>query len=61
MTDAQPMTVETWEIARVRPYEANPRRNDDAVEAVAASIGEFGLRQPSAPARIASPTTSCTS
>lgn len=33
-------------IADVRPYEKNPRLNDDAVEAVAASIREFGFRQP---------------
>ena len=30
----------------VKPYEKNPRNNDDAVDAVAASIKEFGFRQP---------------
>jgi DNA modification methylase len=30
----------------VRPYEGNPRLNDDAVDAVAASLREFGFRQP---------------
>ena len=30
----------------IRPYEKNPRRNDDAVEAVANSIKEFGMKQP---------------
>ena len=40
------MKIETWEIERVRPYEANPRRNDEAVEAVARSIEAFGFRQP---------------
>lgn len=30
----------------VRPYEDNPRHNDEAVEAVAASIREFGWKQP---------------
>lgn len=33
-------------IADVRPYEDNPRRNDGAVQAVAASLREFGWRQP---------------
>lgn len=33
-------------IADVRPYEDNPRHNDEAVEAVAASIREFGWKQP---------------
>jgi ParB-like chromosome segregation protein Spo0J len=28
------------------PYENNPRLNDGAVDAVAASIREFGFRQP---------------
>ena len=40
------MKIEKWDIGRVTPYERNPRRNDDAVEAVAASIREFGFRQP---------------
>jgi ParB-like chromosome segregation protein Spo0J len=31
---------------RVRPYENNPRNNDKAVDAVAASIKEFGFSQP---------------
>lgn len=30
----------------VRPYERNPRDNDAAVDAVAASLREFGFRQP---------------
>jgi DNA modification methylase len=30
----------------VRPYEQNPRLNDDAVDAVANSLREFGFRQP---------------
>jgi len=40
------MKIEQWEIGRVRPYERNPRKNDEAVDAVAASIREFGWRQP---------------
>ena len=35
-----------WAIGRVKPYERNPRRNDDAAEAVARSIAEFGFRVP---------------
>jgi hypothetical protein len=30
----------------ITPYEHNPRRNDDAVDAVAASIKEFGFKVP---------------
>jgi ParB-like chromosome segregation protein Spo0J len=40
------MHVELWDIANVRPYANNPRRNDHAVAAVAASIAAFGFRQP---------------
>jgi ParB-like chromosome segregation protein Spo0J len=40
------MTVQMWEIDRVRPYENNPRNNDDAVDAVANSLKTFGWRQP---------------
>ena len=40
------MLVELWPIERVKPYERNPRVNDSAVDAVAASLREFGWRQP---------------
>src|SRR5262245_1695642 len=40
------MQVELWPIERVKLYERNPRQNDNAVDAVAASIHEFGWRQP---------------
>ena len=40
------MKVELWKIFDVKPYENNPRLNDAAVSAVAASIREFGFRQP---------------
>ncbi|MCG3178629.1 MAG: hypothetical protein BIFFINMI_00957 [Phycisphaerae bacterium] len=40
------MQVELRDIASINPYENNPRQNDDAVEAVAASLKEFGFRQP---------------
>jgi len=40
------MKVELRSIESVRPYESNPRLNDQAVEAVAKSLREFGFRQP---------------
>jgi DNA modification methylase len=40
------MKVELWNINDVRPYAKNPRQNDQAVEAVATSLREFGFRQP---------------
>ena len=38
--------IEMMSPSDIRPYERNPRRNDDAVEYVANSIREFGFRQP---------------
>jgi DNA modification methylase len=38
--------VTLWNIERIKPYSNNPRVNDHAVKAVAASIREFGFRQP---------------
>ena len=40
------MKIELKNIADVKPYPNNPRINDDAVDAVVASIREFGFRQP---------------
>jgi ParB-like chromosome segregation protein Spo0J len=40
------MLVRLKSITDIKPYEANPRKNDQAVEAVANSIREFGFRQP---------------
>jgi ParB-like chromosome segregation protein Spo0J len=40
------MKIEHWKICDVTPYAGNPRLNDDAVDAVAASLKEFGFRQP---------------
>ena len=40
------MDVQMMSIKDVKPYEKNPRINDNAVEAVANSIKEFGWRQP---------------
>ena len=40
------MQVELRNVNDIRPYEQNPRQNDQAVDAVAASLKEFGFRQP---------------
>jgi len=40
------MDVQIQPITSVKPYARNPRVNDHAVDAVAASIREFGFRQP---------------
>lgn len=39
-------TVELKPIDTIKPYPGNPRDNDGAVDAVAASLKEFGFRQP---------------
>ncbi|MBC7853067.1 MAG: ParB N-terminal domain-containing protein [Pirellulaceae bacterium] len=40
------MKVALWSLNRITPYDRNPRQNDSAVDAVAASLKEFGFRQP---------------
>ena len=40
------MKIESRKPSDLKPYEKNPRRNDQALDAVAASIKEFGFRQP---------------
>lgn len=40
------MEVKLVSIENIKPYDKNPRNNDDAVGAVAASLREFGFRQP---------------
>lgn len=40
------MKIELRPLKQIIPYENNPRNNDAAVDAVAASIREFGFRQP---------------
>ena len=42
----QKFAVGLRKIDDIRPYERNPRINDQAVDAVAASMAEFGFRQP---------------
>jgi ParB-like chromosome segregation protein Spo0J len=40
------MQVQLRDTDEIKPYEANPRLNDQAVDGVAASLKEFGFRQP---------------
>jgi len=40
------MKIKLQEIHSVQPYDRNPRINDSAVDTVAASLREFGFRQP---------------
>lgn len=40
------MKIENISIDKIKPYKNNPRYNDDAVEAVKASIQEFGFKVP---------------
>ena len=40
------MKIELRKLSDIKPYPQNPRVNDDAVGAVAASIREYGFRQP---------------
>lgn len=40
------LTVEMWPVERLVPYARNPRKNDEQVEKMAASIREFGFASP---------------
>ena len=40
------MRIENRNLGDIRPYDNNPRLNDQAVDAVATSLREFGFRQP---------------
>jgi DNA modification methylase len=40
------MFIQNLPLDQIRPYEKNPRFNDEAVDSVAASLKEFGFRQP---------------
>ena len=46
MVPTKDLRVKYVTIGDVRPYEDNPRRNDDAVQAVVNSLREFGWKQP---------------
>lgn len=40
------LCIKEWPTARLRDYERNPRKNDDAVDRMVANIREFGFRIP---------------
>ena len=40
------MNINNIEINKIKPYEKNPRKNDEAVKYVAESIKEFGFKVP---------------
>lgn len=40
------LKIDLWPLAKIKPYEKNPRRNDEAVAGVAESIKQFGFPQP---------------
>lgn len=40
------MRIETWPVARLRPYAKNPRLNDKAIPQIVASIREYGFAVP---------------
>ncbi len=44
--ESHPLETNLVSIDEIKPYPGNPRVNDEAVAAVAASIREFGFRQP---------------
>jgi DNA modification methylase len=41
-----PLQIEYWPIGRFSPYDRNPRKNDDAVDRMAASLSEYGFPVP---------------
>lgn len=40
------LKIEYWPLAKLAPYPNNPRDNDEAVDKMVASLGEFGFRIP---------------
>lgn len=40
------MKIEMWPIERLKPYAHNPRKNDQAIEAMAKAITSYGFRIP---------------
>lgn len=40
------MTIQSWPVSKLVPYSRNPRKNDQAIERMAASINEFGFKIP---------------
>lgn len=46
MDEGKTINIVYRHLDEIKPYENNPRRNDNAVDAVAASIKQFGWQQP---------------
>jgi hypothetical protein len=46
LTHPVAQTIEHWPLARFIHYARNPRKNDHAVDRMAASISEFGFKVP---------------
>ena len=40
------MTIQMMKITEIKPYENNPRKNEEAVDEVASSIKAFGFKNP---------------
>ena len=40
------LKIEMFDINRIKPYEGNPRRNDQAVDRMCGSLKEFGFKVP---------------
>jgi DNA modification methylase len=40
------MEIQTWPVSKLVPYFRNPRKNDHAIDRMAASINEFGFKIP---------------
>ena len=40
------MEIHTWLVSKLVPYYRNPRKNDNAVDRMAASINQFGFKIP---------------
>jgi ParB-like chromosome segregation protein Spo0J len=46
LTESASQQIELWAIGRLVEYPRNPRKNDDAVDRMCASIREFGFKIP---------------
>jgi ParB-like chromosome segregation protein Spo0J len=44
--DGQEVAAEWWDIARLKPWDRNPRKNKEAIHRVADSIRRFGFASP---------------
>src|SRR5437667_4982113 len=40
------LVIEMWAVERIKPYDRNPRKNDDAVDRMIAGIGTYGFKIP---------------